>query len=139
MNRLLPISQSMGGIDLKKQKKWRKNLNCRTISLVLAMGILAAACAGCGSKEQPQNVPDLVEPVGVDVDTAVVTKMKLSSMCSYQGEVVPDMKAMYFLNSGQVASVEVKIGDKVKKGQLLATLKGADTTVKDLQIGRAHV
>lgn len=133
MNRLLPISQRMGGIDLKKQKKWRKSLNCRTISLVLAMGILAAACAGCGSKEQPQHVPDLVEPVGVDVDTAVVTKMELSSMCSYQGEVVPDMKGMYFLNSGQVASVEVNIGDKVKKGQLLATLKGADTTVKDLQ------
>lgn len=116
-----------------EKKKWNEDWKCRTISLALAVGMLAVMCVGCGGKEQSQPVPDLVEPVGIDVDTAVVTKMKLSSMSSYQGEVVPDMKGMYFLNSGQVASVEVKIGDKVKKGQLLATLKGADTTVKDLQ------
>lgn len=112
-----------------RQRSWK----CRTISLVLAVGIAATVSVGCGNKEQPEAVPDLVNPVGVDVDTATVTKMKLNSMNSYQGEVVPDIKGVYFLNSGQVASVKVEIGDKVKKGQLLATLKGADTTVKDLQ------
>ena len=103
------------------------------VSFVLALGMLAMGCTGCGDKEVPQQVPELIEPVGVDVDTAKVTKMNLSNMNSYQGEVVPDIKELYFLNSGQVASVKVEIGDKVKKGQLLATLKGADTTVKELQ------
>lgn len=89
--------------------------------------------AGCGADETPVEVPELIEPVGVDVDTAVVEKMDLSSIHSYQGEVVPDMKSVYFMNSGQVGSVKVEIGDTVKKGQLLATLSGSETDVKELQ------
>lgn len=103
------------------------------VSFVLALGMVAMGCTGCGGKETVQQVPELVEPVGVDVDTAEVTRMNLNNMNSYQGEVVPDIKEFYFVNSGQVASVKVEIGDKVKKGQLLATLKGADTTVRELQ------
>ncbi len=70
---------------------------------------------------------------GVDVDTAKVKKMNLSSVNSYSGEVVPDMVGVYFANSGQAGAVKVEIGDKVKKGQLLATLTGSESTVKDLQ------
>lgn len=112
-----------------KYQGWKKT----TISLVLTVGIVTIGCVGCASEEKAQNVPELVEPVGVDIDTATVRKMNLSSMNSYEGQIVPDIKGLYFLNSGQVASVKVEIGDKIKKGQLLATLKGADTTVKDLQ------
>jgi HlyD family secretion protein len=43
------------------------------------------------------------------------------------------MVGAYFANSGQAGAVKVEIGDKVKKGQLLATLTGSESTVKDLQ------
>lgn len=109
------------------------NWKNRTLILVLAMGMVTIGCVSCGKKENVEKVPELVEPVGVDIDTATVKKMDFGSMNSYQGEIVPDIKGLYFLNSGQVASVKVEIGDKVKKGQLLATLKGADTAVRDLQ------
>lgn len=110
-------------------KTWKN----RTVAIGLWMGLLMTGLTGCGADETPVDVPELVEPVGVDVDTAIVKKMNLSSVNSYQGEVVPDMKSVYFMNSGQVGSVKVEIGDKVKKGQLLATLSGSETDVKELQ------
>lgn len=97
------------------------------------LGVFLTGIAGCSAKEEAVPVPELIDPVGVDVDTAVVKKMDLSSINSYQGEVVPDMKGVYFANSGQVGSVKVEIGDRVKKGQLLATLSGSETDVKSLR------
>lgn len=108
-------------------------LTRRTVCFVLTTILMAFTCVGCGNQEIVEDVPKLIEPVGVDIDKATVKKMDLSSMNSYQGEIVPDIKGLYFVNSGQIASVKVEIGDKVKKGQLLATLKGANTTVKELQ------
>lgn len=99
----------------------------------LMIGIVVAGSAGCGTEEKQVEVPALIDPVGVDVDTAVVKKMNLSSINSYQGEVIPDMKGVYFANSGQVGSVKVQSGDKVKKGQVLATLSGSETDVKELR------
>lgn len=99
----------------------------------LIIGALLTGIAGCSAKEEAVPVPELIDPVGVDVDTAVVKKMDLSSINSYQGEVIPDMKGVYFANSGQVGAVKVEIGDRVKKGQLLATLSGSETSVKELK------
>ena len=112
-------------------------MNCKVQKYrVLVMGLLILSLmglSGCGRQESTANVPKLKDPVGVDVDTAKVKKMNLSSVNSYSGEVVPDMVGAYFANSGQAGAVKVEIGDKVKKGQLLATLTGSESTVKDLQ------
>ena len=112
-------------------------MNCKVQKYrVLVMGLLILSLMGlsaCGRQESTANVPRLKDPVGVDVDTAKVKKMNLSSVNSYSGEVVPDMVGAYFANSGQAGAVKVEIGDKVKKGQLLATLTGSESTVKDLQ------
>ena len=109
-----------------------KSWKYRTVTLGILVGLLAGL-TGCGEKKVPDKVPELVDPVGVDIDTAVVKKMDLSSVNSYQGEVVPDMVGVYFANSGKAGAVKVEIGDKVKKGQILATLFGSETSVKELQ------
>ena len=107
-------------------------MNCKVQKYrVLVMGLLILSLmglSGCGRQESTANVPKLKDPVGVDVDTAKVKKMNLSSVNSYSGEVVPDMVGVYFANSGQAGAVKVEIGDKIKKGQLLATLTGSDYT-----------
>ena len=113
-------------------------MNCKVQKYrVLVMGLLILSLmglSGCGRQESTANVPKLKDPVGVDVDTAKVKKMNLSSVNSYSGEVVPDMVGVYFANSGgKHFTYLVNDGDKVKKGQLLATLTGSESTVKDLQ------
>lgn len=114
-----------GGDDVKKV--------IRKMTIVMTVTVFMFGLTGCGQENTEASVPELIEPVGVDVDTAVVKRGNFSSVNSYQGQVVPDIKGLYFTNSGQVESVEVSIGDKVKKGQLLATLKGADSDLKDLK------
>mgnify|MGYP003206463421 CR=1 FL=1 len=75
-------------------------MNCKVQKYrVLVMGLLILSLmglSGCGRQESTANVPKLKDPVGVDVDTAKVKKMNLSSVNSYSGEVVPDMVGVYF-------------------------------------------
>lgn len=134
MIRFLQIKCNLAGMEelMIRTGKWNRIVFAFMVSIAIVGG------TGCGAEEQKAEVPKLVDPVGVDVDTAVVKKMNLSSVNSYQGEVIPDMKGVYFANSGQVGSVKVQIGDKVKKGQLLATLSGSETDVKELKADLAN-
>ena len=105
----------------------------RTVSFLLAAGLIFSFLTGCGNSGQSEAVPELIDPVGVDVDTAKVRKMNLSSVDSFQGEIVPEIKGLYFMSSGNIGQMKVTAGDKVKKGQLLATLTSVDTGVKKIQ------
>lgn len=97
-----------------------------------ALGAAAISLTGCGEMTEV-NVPELIEPVGIDVDTAVVKKMDFSSVESFQGEIVPNIKGLYFLSSGNIGKMYVSTGQKVKKGQLLATLSSVNSGVKQLE------
>lgn len=87
---------------------------------------------GCG-KSAEVEVPELIEAVGVDMDTATVTKMDLSGVASYSAQIVPEIEEIAFLSSGSIDELKVSIGDHVEKGQLLATLAGTSGKVKTIQ------
>lgn len=108
-------------------------LGRKTGTVLLAVLIATISMTGCGNSKTVEKVPELVEPVGVDIDTVKVKKMNLSSVSSYQGEIIPEIKGLYFVNSGNIDKLLVSEGDRVKKGQLLATLTSADSGVKKMQ------
>lgn len=56
-----------------------------------------------------------------------VDKIAVTQLVNVTGEVEPAKDAVLsFQSSGQVAFIGVKVGDKVRQGQTLATLSGAD-------------
>lgn len=105
----------------------------RKLTAVLLSGLVLVSLTGCGGEKEQVQAPELIEPAGVDVDTAVVKKMDFSSVESFEGEIVPEIKGLYFVSSGNIGKMYVSTGDKVKKGQLLATLTSVNGGVKEMQ------
>lgn len=100
--------------------------------------VMALAVAGtvflAGCKEQvTEKAPELVDAVGVDMDTAEVVRMDLSGVVSYSAQIVPKIEEISFLSSGSIDELKVSVGDHVKKGQLLATLSGNSGKAKQLR------
>lgn len=114
------------------ERVWKSGKRNRFCAAALVMALTASAVTGCGSVE-PMAVPELIEPVGVDVDTVEVKRMNLSSVDSYQGEIVPEIKGLYFVQSGNIDKMYVNVGDKVKKGEVLATLTSVNGNVSKLK------
>ena len=99
------------------------------------VGVCMAAVlllSGCGEAKTVE-APELIQPVGVDMDTAEVVKMDLSGVTAFSAQIVPSVEKLSFLSSGSIGSLNVSVGDKVKKGQLLATLSVSSGKIKDLR------
>ena len=61
-------------------KKW--------ISCLMALLILTSL-AGCGEEQTTATVPELLEPVGVKMDTAVVEYGNIYNVSYMEGQVIP--------------------------------------------------
>lgn len=87
--------------------------------LVITLGIIAL---GVFSKQE------------VTSDSFVVTPGDITQSVSVSGQVQASKDAsLAFQSSGQVSYVGVKIGSKVKQGQVLATLEGGDAQASVLE------
>ena len=92
----------------------------KKIILYLMMVLLLVSMGGC--EKNGGSAPDLLEPVGVKLDTAVVERGEIYETKVYSGEVVPYVEELSFAVDGRLGEIKVRVGDIVRKGQVLATL-----------------
>ncbi len=86
-------------------------------ALSLLCMILPYAAAG-----EEEAVPELLEPVGVQLDFEPVRRGTMSFLTLYSGEVACESEELYFEVDGKIDEICVLLGQEVKKGDLLMTL-----------------
>lgn len=89
---------------------------------ILLMTLFLTAC----SRPAQTEVPELLDPVGVVMDTATVTRKDISRSYLYTGYVQPNVEEVWFTMSGELDQIYVSYGDHVQKGDVLATLDQKD-------------
>ena len=94
----------------------KKGITCIMV-LFLLMGL-----TGCGKAEESSNVPALLEPVGVQLDSARAVKGEIFHVETYNGEIVPYVEELQFEMDGEIEEVKVSLGEWVEEGQVLASL-----------------
>ncbi|MBQ7915727.1 MAG: biotin/lipoyl-binding protein [Firmicutes bacterium] len=104
--------------------------------------VLMLLCSMLGCQNSGSSGPDLLEPVGVKLDTAVAQRGDIYETTIYNGSVVPYVEELSFVVDGRLGEIGVKTGDTVRKGQVLATLDNEQTLkqIENLQeeISHAH-
>lgn len=105
----------------------KKSVLSTLVVSLLAAGLLAA----CGKPEAPQSAPGQAKaPVAQSALTAALTPVQeevRAQRLSVSGNVMPWQEAVVGLEVGghRITKVLVNVGDKVRKGQVLATLSTA--------------
>ncbi len=89
----------------------KQKLICAVLSLLLAVGF---ACA--------QETPQLLEPVGVQLNAVAAWVGEISEVKNFEGAVVPETQSFWFEQEGRVSNVHVIPGQQVKAGEPLITL-----------------
>ena len=89
-----------------------------------AMLLLCAMLLSAASAEG--DVPELLEPVGVKMDTAVACVGDLLDTVMVDAYVVPEVLELSFEIDGRIGQINTSIGREVKKGDVLVTLDHAD-------------
>ena len=93
------------------------------IGAALAASLLLAGC-----EKEVTPAPELLEPVGVEIDTAVCRYDDIRNVEVYSSAVVPACEGLFLSVDGTVEEMLCLPGDKVEAGQALLTLD-----VKDLE------
>jgi len=87
----------------------------------LSFLVILVSLTGC-RKEEEKKVPELLEPVGVQLDTETVHPGTVQKISAYSGEVIPYVEELSFRIDGTLHEIYVLPGDYVTEGQLLAEL-----------------
>jgi RND family efflux transporter MFP subunit len=112
--------------NIKKSKKYIGD----TMKHFLTSLFMVLLLAGCGNNE----VARVNSTTTISLKAANVQKINLGSAQSYPATVEPITKVQISTRiSGWVATIPVKEGDKVEKGQLLIKLRDNDINAKLLQ------
>lgn len=90
---------------------------CRRAGLLIAATALAALYAA-----QAQEIPELLEPVGVKMDTEAAYIGEMSEINVYDARVTPYTEGFAFEVDGEIDQIHVIIGQEVKAGDILISL-----------------
>lgn len=84
---------------------------------------LIAACliSGCSVNTEVQ-APELMEPVGVNIDTVTVKRGTYENLSYYEGSVVPSVSELCFPADGKIDNVYAYPGKWVEAGEELVSL-----------------
>jgi len=101
--------------------------------LIITLGMLLA---GCGKNEQADvSIPELLEPISVAENTIQVKRQDFYFADYIDVTVVPQMEELYFVMDGEILEIEVKEGQLVKEGDVLAKIDQThlNDAIKELQ------
>jgi multidrug efflux pump subunit AcrA (membrane-fusion protein) len=89
-----------------------KKLAFTLIAIIMLAGCTADIAAA----------PELLEPVGVKIDTTKAYIGTIYDIKVFEGTVLPKIEELYFVSDGLIGEVKAFIGSQVKKGDVLARL-----------------
>lgn len=99
-------------MQMKKERWTLRRLVC----------LLGAFCLLCAPACAEEPAPELLEPVGVQLNAVPARIGELSRITAYEASVVAYMEEFYFEQEGVVDTMHVVVGQMVKAGDPLITL-----------------
>ena len=69
----------------------------------LALGLLTLGLFGCAAKAG--TAPELLEPVGVRMDTEAVVRGEIAEWRAYDAFVVPETTELFLTQSGEIQEI----------------------------------
>lgn len=109
----------------------------KKVSLLLTTVLITTAFSGCYffPKEEEVLAPPIKVPDKVEYDTIEAVKGDIENTITCTGTFVSVVQLDHFYKDrgGRLQSVKVQLGDRVKKGDVLAELE-TDTILNDIQL-----
>ena len=114
-----------------KAMKLLRNKN-RIIAWMLVLVILVSSLSGCGLAKKAYDEPELIPPVQVTRMFRKPEMRDIKKVMYAEGVVVPTDYPAFYSNMTQIETINVKIGDYVKKGDVIAIGNNsvADTSIE---------
>lgn len=89
---------------------------------IIILGFFSAILASCSNQKPPEPAITLIEPVSISIVTEPVKHADITDTSIYEAYVIPYTQELTFLREGTFLQFHVRIGDEVKKGDILAEL-----------------